>query len=278
MHLRGGARSQGKTDATRRTAPIGLSRAEAYRGLPMKRFLYPVFCLIVFAVVDVARVHAQFVHFQFKSRFTLFEARGYKAGYPWDTNGMLSGIPVTFDIYYDASTPEVSAGSGRFVFNDPSKNYFHVSANLADYALTLPAINITRPIDSITVFDTGFDLTFFNEKPSEALDFDIVYARPQPFTGTLPIPSLPELLINDFGSPDSGFTLDGVQDMFRLPNPGFGFLSGTLELSQEGIHSEFPPVPEPSTYGLGGLAVMAAAIAWRHRRKQGIPATTALPD
>lgn len=234
----------------------------------MKRFLYPYLALILFAGLDVANARAQFVHLKFESKFTLFEARGYQAGYPWDTNGMISGIPVTFDIYYDASTPETSAGSNTFAFTDSSKNFFHVSADLSPFMLHLPSINITRPIDLIHVFDTSFDLIFFKDTPYEALDFNVVFASPLSSTHFLPQPQLPPLFFDENGFPGSGFTLNGGQDMFRLPNPGFGFLSGTLDSVEGAVHPEFPPVPEPSTYGLGGLVVMAAMIARRHRHKR----------
>jgi len=234
----------------------------------MKRFLYPLLGLTFFAGMDIANVRAQFVHLKFESKFTLFEARGYQAGYPWDTGGMISGIPVTFDIYYDSSTPETSAGSNTFAFTDPSKNFFHVSADLSPYMLHLPSINITRPIDFIQVSDSGFDLTFLKDTPYEALDFNVVFASPLSSTHVLPQPQLPPLFFDDNGFAGSGFSLDGGKDMFRLPNPGFGSLSGTLDSVEGAVHYEFPPVPEPSTYGLGGLTVMAAAIGWRHRRKQ----------
>ncbi len=214
-----------------------------------------------------ATASAQFVHLKFETEASLFEARGSKAGYPWDTGGMLSGIPFTFDIYYDASTVETSPGSGSFRFTDPSKNYFHVSADLSPFLLKIPDINITRPIDSITLFDKGFDLTFLKDTPYEALDFNVVFASPLASTHWLPQPTLPPLFINDFGFNDSGFSLNGGQDMFRLPNPGFGAIYGSVKLVSESVHAEFPPVPEPSVYGLGGLGVLGMAVMLRHRRK-----------
>jgi len=234
----------------------------------MKRFLPLLLSLSIYAGADVASAHAQFVHLKFETRSSLFEARGSQAGRPWDTGGMLSGIPMTFDIYYDASTAETSPDSSTFAFTDSSKNFFHVGANLAPFAPGLPALNITRPIDSIHVLDTGINLTFFHDKPYETLDAFISFATPLSSTHFLPVPELPPLLYDENGNAQSGFSLNGGQDMFRLPHPGFGFATGALELVSASVNPEFPPVPEPSTYGLGGLAVMSAAIAWRHRRQQ----------
>jgi hypothetical protein len=59
------------------------------------------------------------------------------------------------------------------------------------------------------------------------------------------------------------FLIDGTYERIGTDN--------TVEV-QDLVGFTIPPIPEPSTYGMAGVTLLAAAVAWRKFRSQGLSA------
>lgn len=195
-----------------------------------------------------APASGQFIHLSFEVDQAGILFHTSNAGSPWDRE---IGFVTKLDLYYDAEAPLVGMR--------PGKNWWQARVDVPwkDHSFL-----ITRPIDTIHVWDHGLGFVFERFGPGVFEDFELtlIFDAPIPTEGLLPIPPFPALGETEFA--ESGFSLFAGRTFFPVADVvegygGGGFVSYTAEIL---------PVPEPSTYAIGALVLTGAVIAVRRRR------------
>jgi hypothetical protein len=225
----------------------------------MRRYPF-VLALVAFSGIGANPARAQLVHitltsFGLDSQGILSSLDPAATWNPWQLQG-----PVTLDIYYDPSELSASIGfEGGTVFTGvPSNNFWTLT-------FAGPPPRPTFVIDRPLVLEpelNGFSINYQSgPDPSEDQFNTLVnFDTPSPLTSaSLPIPPFGVL------AGDSTLSLTADEGLLGLPEAQ-GFLFGSWDTYSVAIVPDFEPVPEPSTYGIGALGVMLAAVGLRRMR------------
>lgn len=202
----------------------------------------------------VAPARAQLIHLSIEAEGSLI-FHSNVAGNEWDRS---TGLITKLDLYYDSQIP---IGAWR----DPSKNFWKIRIEAPQNGRTFV---FARAFDQIYVAEDNMGLSFeyFRSRPHEDFGLGLVFASP--FTaaeGGLPLLPLPALGSTEYTR--SSVSLMGVQSWF--PDPDIADAYGGGEILS--VTATFIPVPEPSTYAIGALLMLAAVIGVRRRNLR--PAT-----
>lgn len=205
--------------------------------------------LLVFGGALVAPVRAQLIHLSIETEGSLI-FHSPVAGNEWDR---ATGLITKFDLYYDSQVP---LGAWR----DPSKNFWKMRIEVPENGRTF---DIARAFTHIGVGEDNMNLYFeyFTSIPYEEFELLLVFASP--FTaaeGGLPLAPFPALGSAEYG--DSFLSVMGTRSWF--PDPGIAEAYGIGEIVS--VTATFIPIPEPSTYAIGALLCIAAAIGVRRSR------------
>jgi len=202
--------------------------------------------LVIFGAAVLTSAQAQLVHLSFKDPEGLFLFRANSALIPWDhTTGDVSKFDIFYDPAADLSVPL-----------DPAKNVWRaiVTSSLGNF-------EVVRPIQSIT--DSGNYLEFqYNSEPPLGyglMDFSVSYTASHA-DSSLPVPPI------DLG--ESNLYLSGGLDFFNIPHlgEGYGYAGFSSATAETASSVDFTPVPEPSTYALGAVALLGLVLWKRHGR------------
>jgi hypothetical protein len=220
----------------------------------------PIFAgLALLGAAMATAAHAQLVHISATSDSLSAQFVGYAQA--------LRPIAGTakFDLYYDAS---VVGTDGLFTFNDPTKNYWTVSATLGDStdpnATLYDLRKISSPLGPMrfapATQDTTpgmFALTSGLEPGYAWFDFGLLPSGPPT---ALPVPPF------TFGQNFNSFYVEFPNHPDQPDDPfdwGSIFGAGLHNFSAEIIS----PVPEPSIYGIGGAIAALFCIVSNQRRR-----------
>jgi len=222
----------------------------------------PLFARLAFlGAVLATAAHAQLVHISATSN-NLF---GQLVGYPQDGRPM--GGSAKFDLYDYAS---VVGTGGIFTFNDPTKNYWTLSAAFNPYE-TGPNVplyetrNFSFPLEIMSFAPATEDprpgLFALTSPPYTGEDpyFDFGLIPSGPPTALLPVPPF------TFGLNFNYFHIYFSEEGWN----GYHTISGTLRNFSAEIMS---PVPEPSIYGVGGAIAALCCIVYHRRRRASMVA------
>lgn len=211
------------------------------------------------AALTTAR--AQLVHISAVSD----DLMGQLVGYPQDSRPMAG--TAKFDLYYDSS---VVGKDGLFSFNDPTKNYWTLSANFNPYETDPNA-----PLYETRTFSFALETMAFHpatESGSPGMfaltappstggdwwfDFGLVPSGP---TSALPVPPF------SFGQNFNAFYVEWMEEGWVGNHSIFG--AGLHDFSAEVMS----PVPEPSFYGVAGGVAALWCIVYRQRRRRPLTA------
>ena len=243
----------------------------------------PVFTLALVAMSISGPLHAQLVHLSFVAeQFTgSVSIRGDRhLFYPWDTAGRGPlDEPLYFDLYYDPNAPQTGSedwGAANYGRLDPNRNSFRM--RYQGYGMEKP-LDVSRPITGFAVFERqmSFMETLDANWPYPNFEFNmhfqdhpsVDFAVPQPpFPAFEPL-RLPHLFLE---SGRSLFDLEG------LAEASFSVRFTAMEYE---IISDFKPIPEPSTYGLGAALLLGGAWGlrrWKTQNSVRRPSPTLLPE
>ena len=227
----------------------------------------PLFIIALVAMSMSAPLHAQLVHLSFVAEESTgsVSIRGDRhLFYPWDTAGRGPlEAPLYFDLYYDLNAPQTGSEDwGAFYRgSDPNRNFFRM--RYQGPGMGKP-FDVSRPISGFGVYDDEMrivqklnpfwsypDFEFRMEfQSSPSVDF----ATPQPPFPPFDPLDLPHLF------------LEGGLSLFDFEGLGEASFSVRFTDVEYEIISDFRPIPEPSTYGLGATLVIGAALGLRRWR------------
>jgi hypothetical protein len=228
--------------------------------------IYPTILALTFLASGVfVSSHAQLVHLSFEANEE--NASYYLRGdrfmfYPWDTvgTGGLTSL-LRLDIYYDLNAPQIRPPDemgASYGLSDPSKNFFRLRYHAQNVD---QPFDIVRPLRGITVGESAL-YTGWQGNESERFELNLPFEAPISVDYALPVPPFPEFLA--LSGPH--MILTGSADLFELQGLLEGRISARFDTVQAEIIPAFTPVPEPSTYGIGALLAIGAAL-WSRRRK-----------
>lgn len=208
-----------------------------------------------------ASARAQLVHLAFSDSQSWINFKADDVNIPWDLTG---GTIDRLDIYYDLSSA-INDGEGRYTFTDPSRNVWRTRVQ---HAGELGTFEIIRPLTKLTVWE---DTLMFEHMVDDGIAWEVAEftlsfsgAGAQPYM--LPIPPV------DLGP--NHLVLQGGQSFFDADHlaEALGGASFDRATARFADRVDFYPVPEPSTYALGGAAIAIASMFLSRRRR--VPATS----
>ncbi len=217
-----------------------------------------LFRLLLVGGALLGTAHAQLVHLVGTQQLEgggglIFRAND--ASIPWNHSG---GFISRLDLYYDPS--DAVGSEGYYTFSNPDRNVWrikvHAYGGLGDFELT-------RPLQFMAFNETA---VFFEYDGPDFVEFDFRFEFANP-------PADPSTLIPPFEFSSASYYLHAGRTVFDIPNlsEGYGgavFENATGRLAQS---VDFTPVPEPSTYAAGAVALVGLAL-W-HRRRRVLTAT-----
>jgi len=202
--------------------------------------------VVIFGAVVLTSAQAQLVHLSFKDSDGLFIFRADSGLIPWDhTIGDVSKFDIFYDPAADLSLPL-----------DPAKNVWRavVTSSLGNF-------EVVRPIQYITLSADSMEFQYNGVAPLAygVMDFSINYAASHA-DSPLPVPPI------DLG--ESNLYLSGGLDFFNIPHlgEGYGYAGFSSATAETASSVDFTPVPEPSTYALGAVALLGLVLWKRHGR------------
>lgn len=231
---------------------------------------FVLLALVIGGVVASAR--AQLVHLTFSDLNKPFIWQADSNSVPWN---MTTGKLRYFEIYYDVATATVTqAPPGRpepdpdyfYTFSDPTRNFWRFQVTGPEEGTSF---TVTHPLGTLyhqITFDgpsQGYQqLGLSFESESGALDLRLNFQGPFTNVG-VPVPpfDFDGIVLNHLG---------GGSNWFNLPHMGTGSVSeGVFASVQASVVPDvgFTPVPEASTYAIGGVAALALGILSRRVRQ-----------
>ncbi len=221
------------------------------------------FTVLLFGVglaISVATpAHSQLVHLAFSESESWINFKADSVAIPWDLSG---GTIDRLDVYYDLSSA-VNDGDGAYTFSDPTRNVWRA---VVQHAGELGTFEIIRPLTKLTVWEDSlmFEHRVDDGVAWEVAEFTLTFsgAGAQPYM--LPVPPL------QLG--ENHLFLQGGQSFFDVPHlaEAYGGASFDRATARFADRVDFYPVPEPSTYALGGAALAVASILLSRRRRAAI--------
>jgi hypothetical protein len=196
----------------------------------------PAFTLLIVAGALVAS--AAPVHLRFTNSTGGLAFNADSASVPWNPAG---GHLTELNFYYDAAHP------------GPGSNYWSVRVDSE-----LGGFTIKRPFTTLYLLDpTSLSFEYYSFAPGifEEFNFSASFAAPLDLSGSLP-PRQPVLAAPVFGGPVF-WQIDGGSSFFPVPHMGEGFGAGGFQT--------VVATPEPATYAIGGLMLLAGAVWLRCR-------------
>lgn len=234
----------GKSVGTHVDPPDGATGRPVIKDEIMKAVKSIIAPLAIYGAAFVTSAHAQLVHLSFKDSVGLFTFRSDPASLVWNlTTGNISQFDLFYDPAADLSMPL-----------DPSRNISRalVTSPLGNFEITLPIQTITQSDDRLE-----FQYAAYAPLVYGLMDFSVQYTVSHSDT-SLPVPPI------DLGEAD--LYLSGGADLFGIPHlaEAYGYAGFNSATSENASTVDFTPVPEPSTYALGGVAVLGLALWKRH--------------
>lgn len=171
------------------------------------------------------------------------------ASIPWNTSiGYITQLEFTFDS---------QAREGEL---NSAHNYGRMRVENPDLGRTF---NVMLPFQRATVSEQGLLFQCYISKPGVFIDseFSLVFDAPVPLDGTLPDFPLPGLGITEYSH--STFDFWSGNAPFHVQHLAEAY--GIMDI--QSITVTMTAIPEPSTYGLAGLALLGAAVGLRRRRR-----------
>jgi hypothetical protein len=207
-----------------------------------------LFTLLVFVGALLAPARAQLIHLSIETEGSLI-FHSPVAGNEYDH---ATGLITKLDVYYDSQVP---LGAWR----DPSRNFWKMRVDVPEAGSSFV---FARSFDQIYVGEDkmGISFEYFRSMPYEEFSFSLIFATP--FTASdagFPLPPLPALGSTEWVA--SSYKVMGTRSWF--PDPGVAEAYGLGGISS--VTATFIPVPEPSTYAVGALLMVAVVIGVRRR-------------
>jgi hypothetical protein len=201
------------------------------------------------ALIAPVSINAQLVHLSVETDEPWLLFKADSAATPWNQSG---GFVTKLDVYYDSSA--VSYGP-----LDPGRNFWKARVEHPE----LGVFEFARGFDYAVVSEDGLLFSYDGWSSSgyvyEVFELGLQFDAPLPTTEHLPLPPLPGL--GEVEHYRSYFRLEGGITFF--PVEGLAEVYGGGGLMS--VTATIIPIPEPSTYALGGLVLLAGVIAWRRR-------------
>lgn len=213
----------------------------------------------------VASGRAQSVHLSFRGADeSWLNFKANSALIPWNLSG---GYFSRFDLYYDPGTA-LDLGDGTFRFTDPTRSLWRVTMH---HYGELGTFEVVRPLASMTVWENGF---FFEQIKLdglwEELELTVEFEGGNMLPNTLPVPP--------FQITSNHVFVQAGRAFFDVPNLAevYGAASFSDVTARVVDSVDLYPVPEPSTYALGGVVLIGAALVCsrRHRGRAAAPRQT----
>jgi len=231
----------------------------------MRPFKFLLLALVFGGAVTSA--HGQLVHLTFSDLNKPLLWQSDSDLVPWH---MSTGKLRYFEIYYDPATATVTPGEpGRpesypdyiYTFSDPTRNFWRFQVTGPEEGTSF---TVTRPLVALYHYISSDDLSQRLERSYE--NDDGAFYLKVPFHGSVSVPPVPPFI---FGTVSLDH-LVGYPGWFDIPHMGRGSVfEGEFASARAAIvpYVGFTPVPEASTYAIGGVAVLALGILSRRLRR-----------
>ncbi len=181
--------------------------------------------------------------------------RANDASIPWNHAG---GFISRLDLYYDVN--DAIGSEGYYSFSNPDRNVWRIKVHAYD---GLGDFEIIRPLQTMMFSENR--ITFEYDGPVfEEFDVTFEFAHPPADLSTL---------IPPFEFSSAYYYLHGGRTFFDIPNLSEGYGGAVFETVSGRLAQsvDFTPVPEPSTYAAGAVALLGLVL-W-HRRRRASAAT-----
>ncbi len=216
-----------------------------------------LFRILLIGGALLGTAHAQLVHLIGTQQLDggsglIFRAND--ASIPWNHSG---GFVSRLDLYYD---PNDAIGSeGYYTFSNPDRNVWrikvHAYGGLGDFELI-------RPVQSLSIFESG--MVFEYDGP-DFVEFDVRFEFASPLAD-------PSTLIPPFEFSSASYFLQAGRTVFDIPNLAEAYGGAVFETAGGRLAQsvDFTPVPEPSAYAAGAVALLGLVL-WHRRRASATP-------
>lgn len=216
-----------------------------------------LFRILLIGGALLGTAHAQLVHLVGTQQLDgggglIFRAND--ASIPWNHSG---GFISRLDLYYDPNdaVPNDAYFEGYYNFSNPDRNVWriqvHAYGGLGDF-------EIIRPLQSMVFSETG---VLFEYDGPDFAEFDVRFEFASPVAD-------PSTLIPSFEFSSASYFLHAGRTFFDIPNLAEAYGGTIFETARGRIAQsvDFTPVPEPSTYAAGAVALLGLAL-WHRRRR-----------
>lgn len=232
------------------------------------------FLLAVWSLAAPAAL-AELVHLKFLADEQSIRFRPDVPAEPWNS-AWLGSDPLQLDIFYNLDpTASQNPSPGEYLFTDLSDAFWRVRAGVLFPVPNLPPLEIIRPINRIGVGPTSMSFYYYDPDRFEEFEFYLGFEAPLVTESGLPVPPMPDLRISPYGPPY--FWADGLETLFNIPVEGEGRIDASFTSFEAEILGQFPPIPEPSTYGLFGAALLGLVAITRRRARAIVRGQSACP-